>query len=202
MLIFVINIIDVGLGNVGSVEHWLDRSNLNHQRVSRVEAFSDGAIIIPGVASAKNYMNQLRNLGIDSEIVKRSTNGQKIIGICLGFQILTEYSEEDGGVECLGILAGSASYIGNDKTHNGWAPFYLDSRNLDGNKYVNKKNKKIIDGRVYFNHELKVELCCSAYSKKLENNITSFAIKNNIFGLQFHPEKSQTSGQEILELII
>ena len=55
---------------------------------------------------------------------------------------------------------------------------------------------------MYFNHELKVELVDRAYSSELHNNITSFFIQNNIFGFQFHPEKSQKDGQELLELII
>lgn len=198
----LINIIDIGLGNVGSIEHWLDRSNLFYKRVFQIEDFTNDAIIIPGVASAGEYMRKLKEIGLDGELVKRSKQGQKIIGICLGFQLLTDYSEEDGGVECLGILKGSTKYIDNRKTHNGWDSFHLDARELSGNTHIKKKKKKIASGRVYFNHELKVELECMSHTSKLDNNITSFAIRDNIFGFQFHPEKSQRTGQEILELII
>ena len=198
----LINIVDIGLGNIGSIEHWLDRSNFSYKRVAQKENFTDDAIIIPGVASAGKYMHKLKELGMDQEIVKRSKQGQKIIGICLGLQLLTNYSEEDGGVECLGILKGSTKYIDRHKTHNGWDSFYLDARVLSKNIYVKKRRKKIVSGRVYFNHELKVELECVSHIGKLDNNITSFAIQDNIFGFQFHPEKSQKTGQEILELII
>ena len=196
----LINIIDVGLGNIRSIEHWIGRSNLDCKRVSKIEDFTNDAIIIPGVSSAGEYMHRLVDLGLDREIVRRSKQGQKIIGICLGFQILTNYSEEDGGVECLGIIKGSTNYIDNNIIHNGWDSFYFDIRELHNNFY--RKRKKIVSGRMYFNHELRVIMECYSYSKKLDNNITSFAIKDNIFGFQFHPEKSQQTGQELLELII
>lgn len=196
----MINIIDVGLGNIRSIEHWIGRSNLDCKRVFKIEDFTNNAIIIPGVASAGEYMHRLVDLGLDREIIRRSNQGQKIIGICLGFQILTNYSEEDGGIECLGIIKGSANYLDNNIIHNGWDSFYFDIRELQNNFY--RKRKKIVAGRVYFNHELRVNIECDSYSKKLVNNITSFAIKDNIFGFQFHPEKSQRTGQELLELII
>ena len=196
----LINIIDVGLGNIRSIEHWIGRSNLDCKRVSKIEDFTNDAIIIPGVASAGEYMHRLVDLGLDREIVRRSKQGQKIIGICLGFQILTNYSEEDGGVECLGIIKGTTNYIDNNIIHNGLDSFYFDIREFHNNFY--RKRKKIVSGRVYFNHELRVIMECDSYSKKLDNNITSFAIKDNIFGFQFHPEKSQQTGQELLELII
>ena len=198
----MVNIIDVGLGNVRSIEHWLDRSNLLCKRVPDVESITDDVIIIPGVASAGEYMRRLKKTGLDKEIIERSGQEQKIIGICLGFQILTDYSEEDGGTECLGILKGSTKYIDEHKTHNGWNSFYLDTRKLSKNMHIKKKQKKIASGRVYFNHELKVELDCKAYVKSTGDGVTSFAIQNNIFGFQFHPEKSQKTGQELLELIV
>ncbi len=198
----MVNIIDIGLGNIRSIEHWLGRSNLPYKRISKVGDFTDDAIVIPGVASAGEYMSRLKDYGIDREIVKRSKQGQKIIGICLGFQILTDYSEEDGGTECLGILKGFTRYIDNCKTHNGWSIFHIDTRELSENKFLHKKQKKIASGRVYFNHELEVKLDCPTYIDSLDNGITSLVIQGNIFGFQFHPEKSQRTGQELLELII
>lgn len=197
----MVSIIDVGLGNVRSIEHWLDRSNLFYKRVPEVESVTDDVIIIPGVSSAGEYMRRLKERGLDKEIIDRSRQGQKIIGICLGFQILTDYSEEDGGIECLGILKGSTKYIDGYKTHNGWDSFHLDARKFSENLHIKKKQKKIVSGRVYFNHELRVELERS-HASQLDNGITSFSIQDNIFGFQFHPEKSQKAGQELLELII
>jgi imidazole glycerol-phosphate synthase subunit HisH len=197
----MINIIDVGLGNVRSIENWLNRSNLLHRRVSETGGVTDDAIIIPGVASAGEFMGRLKAEGLDKEIINRSKQGQIIVGICLGFQILTDFSEEDGGVECLGILKGATKYIADNKTHNGWGDFHFDVRKFSENKHIRKKHKKIVSGRVYFNHELEVELEC-LNSSRLDSGITSYAIQDNIFGFQFHPEKSQRTGQDLLELII
>ena len=197
-----VNIIDVGLGNIRSIECWLSRSNLLCKRVSKVEDFTDDITIIPGVASAGEYMHRLKKTGLDKEIIKRSNQRKKIVGICLGFQLLTEYSEEDGGTECLGILKGSSKYLDNHKIHNGWEDFHLDAREFSRNLHIKKKKKKIVSGRVYFNHELEVELEYFKHTSRLYNNITSFAIQDNIFGFQFHPEKSQKTGQELLKLIL
>jgi len=197
----MVNIIDVGLGNVRSIEHWLSRSELLCKRVSKVSDFTDDMIIIPGVASAGEYMHRLKTLGLDKEIVRRSKKNQKIVGICLGFQLLTDYSEEDGGTQCLGIIGGSTKFIDNHRTHNGWEVFNFDTRKLSKNSHVKQKRKKTVLGRVYFNHELRVELDHFSYSAQLDNNIVSFYICDNVFGFQFHPEKSQKTGQELLELI-
>ena len=199
----VVNIIDVELGNIRSIEHWLDQCNLYSKRVSNITDFTEDVIIIPGVASAGEYMYRLKEAKLDKEIIRRSENRQKIIGICLGFQILTNYSEEDSGVKCLGLLNGVTKYMNNIKTHNGWSSFEMDTRKINKKVKIPKKRKKKVKGRVFFNHELVVDLDCSqAYINILENKIMSFAFKDNIFGFQFHPEKSQETGRDILRLLI
>jgi len=197
-----VNLIDVGLGNLSSIEHWIKECNLLSHRVKSINQFTKDPIIIPGVASAGEYMKRLANQGLDKEIIKRSMDDQKIIGICLGFQIMTHFSEEDSGVKCLGILDGKTTYISNKGTHNGWKKIKLDSRQSEYEVFFPKKRLKLINGRVYFNHELKVELNEDLFHQKLKNGITSFAFKKNIFGVQFHPEKSQNTGREILKLIL
>jgi len=196
--------VDVGLGNFCSIEHWLNKSGLLSRRVSKVADFSDDAIIIPGVASAGEFMQRLNQSGMDKEIIKRAKSRQKIIGICLGFQILTNFSDEDGGVKCLGLLNGQTKYLRGAKTNNGWYPFNLDTRKIINNVHIPLHNKKKIKGRVFFNHELRVDLENSKdlHTSNLSNGITSFAFKENIFGFQFHPEKSQSTGRELLRLII
>ena len=202
MLINIINIIDVGMGNVGSVEHWVKSCQFSAKRVTKASQFTDGPIIIPGVGSAGEYMHMLKKLKFDTEIIKRCESGQKIIGICLGFQIMTNYSEEDSGVKCLGLLDGVTKYIKDKKTHNGWEDFKIDTRVIEDSVHFPIKKVKKIDGRVYFNHELQVELKNEVATHILRNGITSHAFKKNIFGLQFHPEKSQKTGRDLLNLMI
>jgi glutamine amidotransferase len=200
----IINIVDVGLGNVCSIEHWLSKCSLISRRVKKVEDFSDDAIIIPGVASAGEFMKRLNQSGMDKEIIKRAKKKQKIIGICLGFQILTNFSAEDGGVKCLGLLKGQTKYLKDTKTNNGWYSLSFDTRKITNSVDLPIKNKKKLKGRVYFNHELRVDLETSKdlYISNLSHGITSYAFMGNIFGFQFHPEKSQSTGTELLKLII
>jgi len=188
----LVNIIDVGLGNIASIEHWVDSCQLSSKRVANTSQLTNDPIIIPGVASAGEYMDRL----------KRCQSGQKIIGICLGFQIMMNSSEEDSGVRCLGLLDGTTKYIKDKNTHNGWEDFKIDTREVKHNVFFPKKSTKKVDGRVYFNHELMVELEEDASTHILSNGITSYAFKHNIFGMQFHPEKSQQTGQDLLKLII
>lgn len=202
MKILLINIIDVGLGNVISVEHWVKSCQLSSKRVTDVNQLTNGPIIIPGVASAGEYMSRLKKLKLDIEIINRCQAGQKIIGICLGFQILTNYSEEDSGVKCLGLINGITKYNKDKNTHNGWENLKIDTRKIKSNVSFPIKRVKKIDGRVYFNHELMVAIEEDAASHVLNNGVTSYSFKNNIFGFQFHPEKSQKTGQDLLNLII
>ena len=198
----LVNIIDVGLGNIVSIEHWVTSCQLFPKRVTNKSQLTNDPIIIPGVASAGEYMDRLSSSKLDKEIIKRCHSGQKIIGICLGFQIMMNSSEEDSGVKCLGLLDGSTKYIKDKNTHNGWEDFKFDTRKVKNEALFPKKRQKKIDGRVYFNHELMVELEENISAHTLSNGITSYAFKNNIFGMQFHPEKSQKTGQDLLKLII
>ena len=198
----LVNIIDVGLGNIASIEHWVDSCQLSSKRVVNTSQLTNDPIIIPGVASAGEYMDRLTSLKLDKEIIKRCQSGQKIIGICLGFQIMMNSSEEDSGVRCLGLLDGTTKYIKDKNTHNGWEDFKIDTREVKHNAFFPKKSTKKVDGRVYFNHELMVELVEDTSAHILSNGITSHVFKDNIFGMQFHPEKSQQTGQDLLKLII
>ena len=138
----LINIIDVGLGNIGSIEHWVKSCQLSPKRVTNVSQLTNDPIIIPGVASAGEYMDRLSSLKLDKEIIKKYQSGQKIIGICLGFQIMMNYSEEDSGVRCLGLLNGATKYIKDKKTHNGWEDFKVDTRKVKHNAFFSKKKAK------------------------------------------------------------
>jgi len=115
---------------------------------------------------------------------------------------MTDYSEEDSGVRCLGLLNGKTKYLKDKKTHNGWEDLSIDTRTKNNQVDFSQRRTKKVDGRVYFNHELYVELKEETYCHVLDNNITSFAFKKNLFGLQFHPEKSQVTGKKLLSLII
>ena len=86
-----VDIIDIGVGNISSVQNWLEKSNISSKRVTFPENLSSNLIILPGVGSAKLYDKNLREKKFDIAIKKHLDNGGRLIGICLGYQILFDF---------------------------------------------------------------------------------------------------------------
>jgi imidazole glycerol-phosphate synthase subunit HisH len=202
-----VDIIDIGVGNISSVQNWLEKSNISSKRVTFPENLSSNLMILPGVGSAKLYDKNLREKKFDIAIKKHLDNGGRLIGICLGYQILFDFLEEDGGVEGLGILKGRVERIKTLKSHTGWEFFLFKNNKLselwNSNKF-SKSKKKIIKGRVFYNHNYGViasdKNMINAEISNLED-YTSYTITDQIVGFQFHPEKSQITGQTLIEMI-
>lgn len=202
-----VDIIDIGVGNISSVQNWLEKSNISSKRVTFPENLSSNLIILPGVGSAKLYDKNLREKKFDIAIKKHLDNGGRLIGICLGYQILFDFLEEDGGVEGLGILKGKVERIRTLKSHTGWENFLFKNNKLselwNSNKF-SRSQKKIIKGRVFYNHNYGViasdKNMINAEISNLED-YTSYTISEQIVGFQFHPEKSQITGQTLIEMI-
>ena len=72
--------------------------------VSEPDSITSRTLLLPGVGSARLFMKNIRAKQFDSAIQEHVLKGNKLIGICLGFQVLTEFSEEDGGTKCLGLI--------------------------------------------------------------------------------------------------
>jgi len=202
-----VDIIDIGVGNISSVQNWLEKSNISSKRVTFPENLSSNLMILPGVGSAKLYDKNLREKKFDIAIKKHLDNGGRLIGICLGYQILFDFLEEDGGVEGLGILKGKVERIRTLKSHTGWEFFLFKNNKLselwNSNKF-SKSKKKIIKGRVFYNHNYGVipsdKNMINAEISNLQD-YTSYTISEQIVGFQFHPEKSQITGQTLIEMI-
>ena len=109
---------DYSAGNVRSVEIALRR--LGCEMVDDVDT-ADLAVL-PGVGSAASAMKELQRQGLDDAIRTRVTEGRPVLGICLGLQLALETSEEDGGVECLGIIPGRSVRLTEGRVPRmGWA---------------------------------------------------------------------------------
>jgi glutamine amidotransferase len=186
-----IAIIDYGAGNVQSVQFALNR--LGFEGILSTDAdfiSSADKVIFPGVGAANSAMKKLRESGLD-EII--SSLKQPVLGICLGMQLLCNYSEE-GNTDGLGIFDVAVEKFSaeNKIPQMGWNTIYnLESRLFEGiseNEYV------------YLVH--------SFYVEKIKNTIatTNYGLeyasalqKDNFFGVQFHPEKSGKTGEKILQ---
>ena len=206
----MVGIIDIGFGNIRSITNWLDRSTISYEVLSLPNNLSKfDLLILPGVGSAPRFINELKNKSFYAEIIKANNRKQRILGICLGAQILLEILEEDGRTNGFGFIKGDVSNINNGESNTGWSNFSLNKSELSLSwlsKRCSKNRKTVLNGRVYFNHIFGINHQDSSIKSikiniKKYNNFSAFIHKDNLMGLQFHPEKSQRVGEEIIKLI-
>lgn len=196
-------IIDYGAGNLHSVQNAL--KSLGEETVvtnDKELILSAERLILPGVGAFGDAMQKLNESGLCDVIKEYVKSGKPFMGICLGLQLMFEESEETPGVEGLGIFKGKCVKIQKKDDlkipHMGW-------NNLD----IAKESKvlKGIGGEpyVYFVHSYYIqpedEGVVSAYTH-YGSKIAVAAEKDNVFALQFHPEKSSTVGMQILKNFI
>lgn len=206
----MVGIIDIGFGNIRSITNWLDRSTISYKVLSLSNNLSEfDLLILPGVGSAPRFINELRNTSFYDEIIKANNRKQRILGICLGAQILFENLEEDGRTNGFGFIKGDVSNMNNSESNTGWSNFSLNKSDLSLSwlaKRCSKNKKTVLNGRVYFNHIFGINnqdfsVKSIKINLKKYNNFCAFVHKDNLMGLQFHPEKSQNIGEEIIKLI-
>ena len=196
----MITIIDYDAGNLKSVEKALAYLNQD-VIVSRnpEEILNADKVILPGVGSFGDAMNNLHKFGLVDTIKKAAESGKPFLGICLGLQLLFDSSEETPGVEGLSVLPGKILKIpakdGIKIPHMGW-------NSLDINP-SSKLFKGIPDkSYVYFVHSYYLEAedeNIVAATPDYSAHIHAAVEKGNIFACQFHPEKSSDIGLKILE---
>ncbi len=197
----MIGIIDYGVGNLKSVKNSLDFLNIPNKIVSKPDEISTcEKIILPGVGAFGAAMEKLNMLGFAEVIKKFAANQKPILGICLGMQLLFEESYEHGHHQGLGLIKGKVLPF-REKINDLPIP-------LIGWNGINKENESMLlknidnDSSFYFVHSFYCEpenhdvtMASSDYGIKF----AAIVHKDNIFGCQFHPEKSQASGLKILE---
>jgi len=201
-----VDIIDIGVGNISSIKNWLEKSNIPSSIVKIPKNLSSNLIILPGVGSAKLYEKKLKQNGFDKAIKNHISNNGRLIGICLGYHILFDFLEEDGGVNGLGLLKGRVERLKSNKSHTSWESFKFRKDQLSktwiGDKF-SKSKKQILSGRVFYNHNYGViSEGKDVLNFKIPNyEYCSCSISKQIVGFQFHPEKSQVTGQILIEMI-
>jgi len=197
----MIAIVDYGMGNIASVANALEYLHFDFNISREREVIEKSThIILPGVGSFREGMNQLSKYGL-KETLSREVLGNKkfFLGICLGMQLLAEMGEEGGKTDGLGWIGGTVSrFKSEDKNlripHVGW------------NDIIPKAdNKLFVDtapNTFYFVHsyifrtkEKKNMAAVCTYGE----DFTAAVEEDNIFGVQFHPERSQKSGLTLLK---
>jgi imidazole glycerol-phosphate synthase subunit HisH len=198
----MIAIIDYGMGNLYSVSKALERMNVDYL-VSNEEAVLEKAdgYILPGVGSFKDAMAILNESGLTPFIQKVVANGKPLLGICLGMQLLFDESEENGLTKGLSLLAGKVVKIPettNGSTlkvpHMGWNELQIQNQS--------PLLSEIDGGYAYFVHSYYVDseqsdslLATADYGV----DVPAVVGKGNVYGTQFHPEKSSELGLAILK---
>jgi imidazole glycerol phosphate synthase glutamine amidotransferase subunit len=167
---------DYRAGNIRSVEIAMRR--LGAELVEDVAACD--LAVLPGVGSARSAMDELRRQGLDGVLRERVAAGKAVLGICLGLQLALDWTEEDGGVDGLGILPGRSVRIREGRVPRmGWAA-------VDGTAY-------------YFAHSFTAETpCATSWSE----GIVAEARSGSFLGVQFHPEKSGVAGARYLDRVL
>lgn len=190
-------IIDYGMGNLASVQRAFEKLQVNVKVSSNKEDLRNAtSLILPGVGAFRDAINLLDESGLTSVIKEEVAKGKYIIGICLGMQLLYEKSFEYGEYAGLGLIEGSIEYLDvNLKVpHMGW-----NNLKFTNNDPILKYIKE--DEYVYFVHSYYAlsdnseVLAYSDYEKK----VPAIVRKNNVYGIQFHPEKSGETGMNILK---
>lgn len=197
----MIAIIDYGMGNLKSVKNALDYLGISSIITKDKEVIkSSKAIILPGVGAFKQAMENLKNDKLDIFIRDLAKEGKLIIGICLGMQILFEEGFEGERCEGLGLIKGNIRKIQPKEKvkipHMGW------------NKIVINNNDDIVsevygDNFLYYVHSFMAcdyrEESLIAYSNYGGVKIPGIVKRDNIIGMQFHPEKSGEAGLNLLK---
>ncbi len=189
-------IIDYGAGNIQSVINALEELNVKFIVTNNAKEINESKkIIFPGVGEASSAMNNIRSHGL-FEVIKNCK--KPFLGICLGMQLLCDYSEE-GNVECLGIIPAVSKKFNSAKVkvpHMGW------------NKVSFNKGSKLFEeiengSSFYFANSFYVP--GNKFSSALCNYDIDFSAavqKENFYGVQFHPEKSGEAGIKLLKNFI
>ncbi len=203
----MVAVIDYGMGNLHSVA-----SALAHAGAQEVLVTHDAArireadrVVFPGVGAIRDCMAEIRRLKCD-ELLREALTGQHkpVLAICVGLQALMDRSEENGGVPCLGIIPGEVRYFGNPLVdasgqrlkvpHMGWNevrqtrphPLWAGIPDLTRfyfvhSYYVHAVDRSLVAGSVCYGVDADAALA-----------------RDNLFAVQFHPEKSHTAGLQLL----
>lgn len=198
----MIAIVDYGVGNLFSLNSSFHAIGAEVIVTADKEVIAAAdRIILPGVGAFADAAQKLRKSGLDRVIIEETAKGKPLLGICLGMQMLFEKSYEYGEHQGLGLIPGTIqpirSVVSPDLKipHIGWNPLHMNGKKDELFRYINEGDC------VYFVHSYYAADCedyviaTAEYGKEL-----TAAVRNrNVWGAQFHPEKSGTVGLAILK---
>ncbi len=193
-------LIDAGTGNLRSVQKALEKAGAKVIRTEDPQAvLSARKVVLPGVGAFGDFMSGLRARGLQDAVLQVAARGVPLLGICVGMQALFEVGEEMGEHAGLGLLPGRVERLAESPSvkipHTGW------------NQVQVQKEAPLFDGirsgaYVYFNHSYFCRPADSSVVAAATDYGVEFACavqRGHVFGVQFHPEKSQAVGLQLLK---
>ncbi|MDH5182711.1 MAG: imidazole glycerol phosphate synthase subunit HisH [Gammaproteobacteria bacterium] len=200
-------VMDYGMGNLHSVAKALEKVAEGAKVIvtsKAEEILAADRAVLPGVGAMRDCMAEMKRLGLD-QLAKEFAQSKPLLGVCVGMQAMFEFSEENAGVECLGMLPGKVLAFDKSMTdpdsgerlkvpHMGWnrVHFAMEKHPMW---------QGIDDGaHFYFVHSYYVEPAdpeLIAGFSTYPHAFTAAVAKDNVFAVQFHPEKSQSAGLQL-----
>ena len=199
-------VIDYGMGNLHSVASALNHVAPNADVIVTSDPAQVGAaerVIFPGVGAIRDCMAEIKRLRFDELLRAQIASGKPVLGICVGMQALMQRSEENDGVDCIGILPGQVKFFGEHHKDAQGVPLKVPHM---GWNQVNQNNHPLWkdipqDSRFYFVHSYYVRpedatlaLATTDYGGRF---VSAIARGNTLLATQFHPEKSQEKGLQV-----
>ena len=198
-------IIKLSIGNYNSISKCLKKLNIKHIVSDKNdEIISANKLILPGIGSFGPFMKEIFEKKIDQIIQEKFINKKPVLGICVGFQSFFEDSEESPNIKGLNLISGKFKKLESykkkekniiQKNHLGWNEVNQIKKNIIFDGISNKSD-------FFFNHGYLLTSFENKYiygTTKLVSTIPSVINKDKLYGVQFHPEKSQRNGLLILK---
>jgi len=198
-------VIDYGMGNLHSAHGALQTVAPDTQVLVTGDPeviLKADHVVLPGVGAIRDCLAEIRAQGID-QVVREVAATKPLLGICVGLQAMMDRSEENGGVDCLGLFRGEVKYFGDDLEENGER---LKVPHMGWNTVTQVSHPMWMgiedNTRFYFVHSYHVQAVNKEQVKGHGHYGVDFAAamaQDNVFAVQFHPEKSHNAGLALLK---
>ena len=199
-----IALLDYGMGNLHSAAKALEHVGATVDVTNNPKLIAQAdKIVFPGVGAMRDCIAGMKAVGVDEE-VREAAKQKPVLAICVGMQALMNHSEENGGVDCLGMFAGKVKFFGNNLVENGER---LKVPHMGWNEVQHMVDHALWrdipqNSRFYFVHSYYVDVAdrqLIAGQTHYGLDFTTAIAHDNLFAVQFHPEKSQKMGLQLLK---